>query len=126
MYIIGYIKVNGKYTPVKSYSWNEFKNRKMDESKIKKGDRLYHCCFGWCTVTHPINADMKTLVNLECDELEYYKIGYGLVRSERPQKGAEHILYTPISDLYKNPDHIDSIGKLKEAALNPTLTMWEK
>lgn len=29
MIIIGYIKVNGKYTLVKSYSWNEFKNRKM-------------------------------------------------------------------------------------------------
>jgi hypothetical protein len=99
----------------------------MEREKVKIGERLYHCCFGWCKVTHPPTDDGKTLVDLEADEIEYYTIGKGYNAYKRPKKGEAHVLFTPVSHLYKTEQlaQSDKVAMLRRAATNPKLTFWE-
>lgn len=100
----------------------------MEAKEVKVGDRLYHCCFGWCKITHPVSPeDTKVLVDLEADEIEYYTIGVGYKSYARPAKGEAHVLYTPISHLYRSEESakVDHIAQLRRSATNPTIKFWE-
>ena len=48
----------------------------MEQSKIIKGNRLYHALFGWCKVMSPVIRD-KVLVDLEAYSVRYYQHGKG-------------------------------------------------
>ena len=93
--------------------------------KLKIGKKYWHCMFGWCVVTHP-TVYGKTLVELECDELEYYSMGH-IINSKRDDKDGTHILCTPANQLFKDDKQdIGELLRLKKIALNPKLTFkWE-
>ena len=95
----------------------------MKPKEIKIGDRLYHAIFGWCKITHPPNPD-HTLIDLECDEVEYYVMGKGYVNYKRDNEG-HNIVYVPISELFKDEKNIPDILHLKKTALNPKLIFWK-
>ena len=84
---------------------------------------MYHAIFGWCKITHPPLPD-RVLVDLEADAIEYYIIGEGYVKYERDKKSGQHILFTPIEDLFPTEEDARKSEKhnLKKAAYNPKLT----
>lgn len=92
--------------------------------EIKVGKRLYHCIFGWCKVTHPVNNEKKTLVDLEADEISYYEMGKGYSVYKRDIQTGIHYLYTSIEDLFESDQNLPKDCLLKQAALNPTLIFW--
>lgn len=98
----------------------------MNKEDIKVEGRYYHEMFGWCKVTHPPNEE-KALVDLEADEIEYYKMGMGYVSYKRDKESRRHVLYTPISDLHENKDFEkgDSFA-LRQTAMKVKLTFWDK
>ncbi len=101
----------------------------MEARELKVGQRVYHGVFGWCKITHPIDAnDVKCLVDLEADEIEYYTIGKGYASYSRDKESGLHTLYTPIKHLYESEEQakIDTINYLRVSACNPKLIFWEK
>jgi len=98
----------------------------MEVNQIKVGDRYYHICFGWCTVTHPVAPTNKVLVELEADEIEYYVIGEGLWNYKRNKNTGRHILHTPVSDLIKEKRTLTSDELLKRASLSPRIYKWDE
>ena len=90
---------------------------------MKIGDRMYHAIFGWCKITHPPLYD-KVLVDLDADTIEYYVMRKGYVKYERDKESGQHILFTPISDLFQTQEDAakSEIHNLKKAAYNPTIT----
>lgn len=100
----------------------------MKKEELPIGTRCYHAIFGWCKVTHPIVFDLneRTLVELEADEIKYYRAGEGYATFKRDESGA-HALYTPISDLLKDDkEKLPANLALKKAALNPEIIFWKK
>jgi len=94
----------------------------MKNEEIKVGQRLYHIIFGWCEVTHPVNGEGKTLINLDAKEISYYKMGEGYVSYKKDPQG-QNIVYTPIVDLVKDEKVLLSKDQmLKRAAMNCTIT----
>ena len=99
----------------------------METNQIKIGDRYYHICFGWCTVTHPVSTTTnRVLVDLEADEIEYYVIGQGRDNYQRDKKTGKHILYTPVSDLIKEKRTLTPDELLKKASLSPRIYKWDE
>ena len=97
----------------------------MTAKDIKIKDRYYHAIFGWCVVTHPPAGD-KVLVDLEADEIEYYKMGHGYVKYMRDLQSRRHVLYTPISDLLENDEsELPKELAIKKMGMNPKLKFWD-
>lgn len=70
----------------------------MEQSKIIKGNRLYHALFGWCKVMSPVIRD-KVLVDLEAYSVRYYQHGKGCKTITKKNNKPNAIL-TPIEDLF--------------------------